>query len=95
MRADGELLVCEPAEVLPMAQRYFLLFLRRAGAEPSQRLLVLAGVATREIEDAEAMSNVRSLSATAAHPTDLDAEAKVDKVAAAVTWAWRTPLFCI
>ena len=23
-RADGELLVCEPAEVLPMAQRYFL-----------------------------------------------------------------------
>jgi urease subunit alpha len=24
VRADGELLVCEPAEVLPMAQRYFL-----------------------------------------------------------------------
>jgi len=23
--ADGELLSCEPAEVLPMAQRYFLL----------------------------------------------------------------------
>ena len=23
--ADGELLHCEPAEVLPMAQRYFLL----------------------------------------------------------------------
>ena len=23
--ADGELLTCEPAEVLPMAQRYFLL----------------------------------------------------------------------
>ena len=23
--ADGELLVCEPAETLPMAQRYFLL----------------------------------------------------------------------
>ncbi len=22
--ADGELLVCEPAETLPMAQRYFL-----------------------------------------------------------------------
>ena len=22
--ADGELLTCEPAEVLPMAQRYFL-----------------------------------------------------------------------
>ena len=22
--ADGELLVCEPAKVLPMAQRYFL-----------------------------------------------------------------------
>jgi urease subunit alpha len=22
--ADGELLVCEPASVLPMAQRYFL-----------------------------------------------------------------------
>ncbi|MBE7249699.1 MAG: amidohydrolase family protein, partial [Actinomycetospora chiangmaiensis] len=24
VRADGELLVCEPAEILPMAQRYFL-----------------------------------------------------------------------
>jgi urease subunit alpha len=24
MRADGELLVCEPATSLPMAQRYFL-----------------------------------------------------------------------
>jgi urease subunit alpha len=24
VRADGELLVCEPAAVLPMAQRYFL-----------------------------------------------------------------------
>ena len=24
VRADGELLVCEPAEVLPLAQRYFL-----------------------------------------------------------------------
>jgi len=24
VRADGELLVCEPAESLPMAQRYFL-----------------------------------------------------------------------
>jgi urease subunit alpha len=24
VRADGELLVCEPAHVLPMAQRYFL-----------------------------------------------------------------------
>jgi len=24
VRADGELLVCEPAELLPMAQRYFL-----------------------------------------------------------------------
>ena len=24
VRAEGELLVCEPAEVLPMAQRYFL-----------------------------------------------------------------------
>ena len=24
VRADGELLVCEPATVLPMAQRYFL-----------------------------------------------------------------------
>jgi urease subunit alpha len=24
VRADGELLVCEPAKVLPMAQRYFL-----------------------------------------------------------------------
>jgi len=24
VRADGELLTCEPAEVLPMAQRYFL-----------------------------------------------------------------------
>ena len=24
VRADGELLVCEPAEELPMAQRYFL-----------------------------------------------------------------------
>ena len=24
VRADGELLVCEPAEALPMAQRYFL-----------------------------------------------------------------------
>ena len=24
VRADGELLVCEPAEVLPMAQRYFM-----------------------------------------------------------------------
>jgi len=23
-RADGELLTCEPAKVLPMAQRYFL-----------------------------------------------------------------------
>jgi urease subunit alpha len=22
--ADGELLMCEPAEILPMAQRYFL-----------------------------------------------------------------------
>ena len=24
VRADGELLVCEPAQTLPMAQRYFL-----------------------------------------------------------------------
>jgi urease subunit alpha len=24
VKADGELLICEPAEVLPMAQRYFL-----------------------------------------------------------------------
>ena len=24
VRADGELLVCEPAQVLPLAQRYFL-----------------------------------------------------------------------
>jgi urease subunit alpha len=24
VRANGELLVCEPAKVLPMAQRYFL-----------------------------------------------------------------------
>jgi len=24
VRADGQLLWCEPAEVLPMAQRYFL-----------------------------------------------------------------------
>jgi len=24
VRADGELLVCQPAKVLPMAQRYFL-----------------------------------------------------------------------
>jgi urease alpha subunit len=24
VRADGELLVCEPAAVLPLAQRYFL-----------------------------------------------------------------------
>jgi urease subunit alpha len=24
VRADGELLVCDPADVLPMAQRYFL-----------------------------------------------------------------------
>ena len=24
VRADGELLSCEPADVLPMAQRYFL-----------------------------------------------------------------------
>ena len=24
VRADGELLTCEPAEVLPMAQRYFM-----------------------------------------------------------------------
>jgi urease subunit alpha len=24
VRADGELLACEPAKVLPMAQRYFL-----------------------------------------------------------------------
>jgi urease subunit alpha len=24
VRADGELLICEPAEILPMAQRYFL-----------------------------------------------------------------------
>jgi urease subunit alpha len=24
VRADGQLLVCEPATVLPMAQRYFL-----------------------------------------------------------------------
>ena len=24
VRADGELLICEPAELLPMAQRYFL-----------------------------------------------------------------------
>jgi urease subunit alpha len=24
VRADGELLVCEPASILPMAQRYFL-----------------------------------------------------------------------
>jgi urease subunit alpha len=24
VKADGELLTCEPAEVLPMAQRYFL-----------------------------------------------------------------------
>jgi urease subunit alpha len=24
VRADGQLLMCEPAEVLPMAQRYFL-----------------------------------------------------------------------
>jgi urease subunit alpha len=26
VRADGELLVCEPATVLPMAQRYFLFY---------------------------------------------------------------------
>ena len=25
VQADGELLICEPATVLPMAQRYFLL----------------------------------------------------------------------
>ena len=24
VKADGELLMCEPAKVLPMAQRYFL-----------------------------------------------------------------------
>ena len=24
VRADGELLTCQPAEVLPMAQRYFM-----------------------------------------------------------------------
>ena len=24
VRADGEILTCEPAEILPMAQRYFL-----------------------------------------------------------------------
>jgi urease subunit alpha len=24
VRADGELLTCEPAKILPMAQRYFL-----------------------------------------------------------------------
>jgi urease subunit alpha len=24
VRADGELLTCEPAEILPFAQRYFL-----------------------------------------------------------------------
>ena len=24
VRADGQLLVCEPASILPMAQRYFL-----------------------------------------------------------------------
>jgi urease subunit alpha len=24
VKADGELLICEPATVLPMAQRYFL-----------------------------------------------------------------------
>ena len=24
VRADGELLICEPAKVLPLAQRYFL-----------------------------------------------------------------------
>jgi urease subunit alpha len=24
VRADGELLVCDPAETLPMTQRYFL-----------------------------------------------------------------------
>ena len=24
VRADGQLLICEPAKVLPMAQRYFL-----------------------------------------------------------------------
>jgi urease subunit alpha len=24
VRADGELLTCEPADILPMAQRYFL-----------------------------------------------------------------------
>jgi urease subunit alpha len=24
VRADGELLTCEPASILPMAQRYFL-----------------------------------------------------------------------
>jgi urease subunit alpha len=24
VRADGELLTCEPADVLPLAQRYFL-----------------------------------------------------------------------
>jgi urease subunit alpha len=24
VRADGELLTCEPAEMLPMAQRYFM-----------------------------------------------------------------------
>ena len=27
--ADGELLTCEPAEILPMAQLYFLLWLSR------------------------------------------------------------------
>jgi hypothetical protein len=28
VRADGELLICEPATVLPMAQRYFLFWIR-------------------------------------------------------------------
>jgi hypothetical protein len=27
VRADGELLICEPATVLPMAQRYFLFWI--------------------------------------------------------------------
>ena len=39
VRADGELLTCEPATVLPMAQRYFLFSCcaRRKSAPPARK----------------------------------------------------------
>ena len=43
VRADGELLTCAPAEVLPMAQRYFLFRIRRHERHKASRLATYDG----------------------------------------------------